>query len=149
MRFNKVNIAIWISLVIFLISLTQYCMTYQYFGIVKYPSYSALLFGWMHFLGGGVLEGLIWLANPFYFIGLFLLYIKKKNAAVLSLFISCILALFLLTFESLTMTRSGRIAQIIELNSGYFLWIASILSLTFYSVLKIKINFKSINRDEL
>jgi len=88
----------------------------------------------MHFFGGGFQEGLIWLANPFYFIGLFLLYRMKKNAAILSLFISCILALFLFTFENLTMTRSGRIAQIIELNSGYFIWLTSILSLTFYSI---------------
>lgn len=115
----------------------QDCITYQYFGIVKYPSYSALLFGWMHFFGGGFLEGLIWLANPFYFIGLFLLYRKKKNTAVLSLFISCILALFLLTFENLTMTRSGRIAHIIKFNSGYFLWLTSILFLTIFSTYRI------------
>lgn len=127
------NIAIFISLIIFFISLTQVCIVYQYFGIVNYPSYLAFLVGWMHFGGGGFWEGCIWLANPLYFIGLFLIF-KKNKRAVFPLICSSILALIFLSFENLMMTKSGRIAPIIELKSGYFLWLASILFITFSSI---------------
>ena len=50
---SPTNIAILISVIIFFISLTQVCMIYQYFGIVNYPSYLAVLVGWMHFGIGG------------------------------------------------------------------------------------------------
>lgn len=151
MKFCTIHIAILISLAIFLLSLTQDCMTYQYFRTVDYPSFYALVFGWMHFGGGGLSEGCIWLATPFYFTGLFLLHKKKVNTAVLSLIVSSVLALLFLTFENLTMTKSGRIAPIIELSSGYFLWLAAILLAAFSSVyLKLK-NWtsKNINRNGL
>jgi hypothetical protein len=131
--YSKVNIAILISVFIFLISLMQDCMIYQYFGLVHYPSYMAFLVGWLHFGGGGFFEGCIWLANPLYFVGLFLLY-KKNDKAFLLLICSSILVLTFLSFENLTMTKSGRIAPIIELKLGYFLWLASILFITFSSV---------------
>jgi len=130
---SPTHIAIWISVLIFLISLTQVCMVYQYFGIVNYPSYLAFLVGWTHFGVGGFWEGCIWLANPLYFIGLFLLY-KKNDRAFLPFICSSILVLTFLSFETLTMTRSGRIAPIIELKSGYFLWLTSILFITFSSL---------------
>jgi hypothetical protein len=83
-------------------------------------------------------EGCIWLANPLYFIGLFLLY-KKNNRAIFPLVCSSMLVLTFLGFENLTMTKSGRLAPIIELKSEFFLWLTSILFVTFSSVyLKIK-----------
>lgn len=49
------------------------------------------------------------------------------------------LVLTFLGFENLTMTKSGRLAPIIELKSEFFLWLTSILFVTFSSVyLKIK-----------
>lgn len=139
MRFFKTHRAILLSLAVFLISLTQHCITYRYFGTVKYPSFLAFLSGWMHFGGGGFSEGCVWLANPFYFGGIFLLYKQKKNTAVFLLIISFVLALSFLAFKNLTMTKSGRIAPIIELNAGYFFWLTSILSALLFSIfLKIK-----------
>jgi len=135
---SPINIAILISIIIFFISLTQICMVYQYFGLVNYPSYLAFLIGWTHFIGGGFWEGCIWLANPLYFLGLFLLY-RKNDKAVFLLVCSSILVLTFLIFENLVMTKSGRLAPIIELKSGYFLWLFSILFITFSSIyLKIK-----------
>jgi len=130
---SKTNIVIIISSMIFLISLTQDCMIYQYFREINYSSYSALVFGGVHFIAGGFLEGLIWLANPLLFFGLFLLF-KKNSNALFPLVISSFLALIFLCFENLTMTKSGRLASIIELKSGYFLWLFSILFATFYSI---------------
>ncbi len=151
MIFNKTSRIILISIVIFLLSLTQNCVTYQYFGTVEYSSFLAFLFGWLHFGGGGFYEGCIWLANPLYFIGLFLLYKNKKSISFFLLFISSIVALSFLGFENLTMTKSGRTAPIMELNAGYFLWLIAILSAAFFSIyLKIK-NFEieAINRNGL
>lgn len=113
-------------------------MTYYYFGTVKYLSFSAFLFGWMHLGGGGFPEGCVWLANPFYFTGLFLLCRQKNNTAVLLLMVSSILALSFLAFGNLTMTKSGRIAPIIQLNTGYFFWLASII-LAFFSSLYLRV----------
>lgn len=138
MIFSKTNIVILISSMVFLISLTQNCVIYQYFGNVNYPSYSALLFGWMHFVGGGFWEGVVWLANPLFALGLYLLF-KKNFKAIFPLIIASLLALIFLSFENLRMTKSGRIAPIIELELGYFLWLISILFATFYSIfIKIK-----------
>jgi len=93
----------------------------------------------MHFGGGGFYEGCIWLANPLYFSGLLLLYKMKKSISFFLLFISSILALSFLSYENLTMTKSGRIAPIMELNSGYFLWLTSIVSAFIFSLfLKVK-----------
>ncbi|MFC3158898.1 hypothetical protein SAMN05443633_10777 [Chryseobacterium arachidis] len=135
---STTSILIFISVIIFLISLTQVCVVYKYFGIVNYHAYLAFLVGWMHFVGGGFGEGCIWLANPLYFMGLFLLY-KKNKLAIFPLICSSILGFVFLSFENLTMTKSGRIAPIIELKSGYYLWLMSILFITFSSIyLKIK-----------
>ncbi|MCX8534390.1 hypothetical protein [Chryseobacterium luquanense] len=113
-------------------------MIYQYFGEINYPSYSALLFGGAHFIAGGFLEGCIWFANPLLIFGLFLLF-KKNDKSIFPLIISSFLAFTFLFFENLTMTKSGRIAPITELKSGYFLWLFSILFATFYSIfIKIK-----------
>jgi len=61
------------------------------------------------------------------------------QSAVLSLIVSSVLALLFLTFENLTMTKSGRIAPVIELSSGYFFWLAAILFAAFSSIyLKLK-----------
>ena len=91
---------------IYLISLTQDCMVYEYFGVVNYPSILALLFGGAHFIAGGILEGIIWSANPLYIIGIFLLS-KKNDKSTYPLIISSLLSLTFLYFENLTMTRSG------------------------------------------
>jgi len=116
-------------------------MTYYYFGTVKYLSFSAFLFGWMYLGGGGFPEGCVWLANPFYFTGLFLLCRQKNNTAVLLIMVSSILALSFLAFGNLTMTKSGRIVPIIQLNTGYFFWLASIVLAFFFSLfLKVKNN---------
>lgn len=149
MRFDKTYHAIVISVFIFLLSLTQNCVTYQYFGTIKYPSFFTFLFGWLHFGGGGFYEGCIWLANPLYFSGLLLLFRMKKSIAFFLLFISSILELSFLGFENLTMTKSGRIAPIVELSSGYFLWLAAILFAAFSSIyVRIKNNI-NINRNGL
>lgn len=124
-------------MLIFLISLTQDCIIYQYFNEVHYPSYLAFLLGWTYF-DGLRWEGFVWLANPLYFLGIVLI-IKRNHNAVLPLIISSFLASSFMFFDNITITKSGRIAPIITLELGYFLWLISILFATFYSIfIKIK-----------
>lgn len=133
----KINIVILISWVIFLISLTQDCVNYQYFGSIHYPSYLAFLLGWTYF-DGFRWEGFVWVANLLYFLGIVLM-IKRNYKAVFAFIISSFLAISFMFFDNITITKSGRIAPIIELESGYFLWLISILFLTFSS-LYLKVN---------
>lgn len=134
---SKTNIVILISSVIFFISLTQDCVYYKYFDDIHYPSYLAFLLGWTYF-DGMRWEGFIWLANPLYFLGIVLI-IKRNYNAVVPLIISSFSASSFMFFHNITITKSGRIAPIIELELGYFLWLISILFATFYSIfIKIK-----------
>jgi len=123
--------------VIFLISLTQDCVIYQYFDEVHYPSYLAFLLGWTYF-DGLRWECFVWLANPLYFLGIVWI-IKRNYNAVFLLIISSFLAISFMFFDNITITKSERIAPVIKLESGYFLWVISILFATFYSIfIKIK-----------
>ncbi len=125
---------------IFLISLTQDCVNYQYFGSIHYPSYLAFLLGWTYF-DGFRWEGFVWFANLLYFLGI-VLTIKRNCKAVFALIISSFLAISFMCLDNTTISKSGRIAPIIELESGYFLWLLSILFLTFSS-LYLKVTQKS------
>ena len=134
---SKTNIVILIGTVIFLISLTQDCVYYKYFDEIHYPSYLAFLLGWTYF-DGVCWEGFVWLANPLYFLGI-VLVLKRNYSAVFPLIISSFLASSFMFFDNITITKSGRIAPIIELELGYFLWLSSILFTTIFSIfLKIR-----------
>lgn len=126
----KINIVILISSVIFLISLTQDCVNYQYFGSIHYPSYLAFLLGWTYFDGfrweGFVCKSSLFFRNSF--------DNQKKLQSIFCSYYFVILAISFMFFDNITITKSGRIAPIIELESGYFLWLLSILFLTLSSL---------------
>lgn len=92
----------------------------------------AFLIGWMHFLAGGFWEGIIWMSNPLYFLGVFLLFKQSKKAFHVFL-TAFILAVIFVFFKDITMTKSGRMAKIISLQSGYYLWLLSIFVAACYS----------------
>lgn len=116
----------------FLISLSQNCVYYNYFDEIHYPSYLAFLLGWTYF-DGVRWEGFVWFANPLYFLGIVLM-IKENYNAVFPFIISSFLASSFMFFDNITITKSGRIAPIIELEVGYFLWLSSILFITCSSI---------------
>lgn len=58
-----------ISLVVFIVSLTQTALTYNDIdGQKTHSSISLLFMGGLAILGGGLSEWFIWLANPLYFL---------------------------------------------------------------------------------
>jgi hypothetical protein len=116
-----------ISLLFFGLSLTQTAV--RFIGYAEANSYSSLamlLTGAVSVLGGGLLEWLIWLANPLYFYALACL---DRGESYKALFISLIALAIALSFrfwQTILVSESGRVAPISSFGAGYYLWLASI-----------------------
>lgn len=68
---NKTNKIVSISFGLFLLSLTQTALLCDDFdGLRTYSSINMFLTGGFCILGGGLMEWIIWLANPIYFFAL-------------------------------------------------------------------------------
>jgi len=78
--------------------------------------------------GGGLLEEVIWLADPFYYYLIYLL-ILGKNEAIKFLVFSCLLALGFRAWNEILVSESGRNAEIISFQLGYYLWLGSFIIL--------------------
>jgi hypothetical protein len=77
MKFKAIQIlTIILSLSIFFISLNKNAVTIDYQGIKTIPSLDYFFMGSIAFLGGGLLEEIIWLANPLSFSSIFLILMK-------------------------------------------------------------------------
>jgi len=121
---------IFVSLVTFVLSLTQTAITYtDYDGIDNASGLSLLLSGSTAVLGGGLLEWIIWLANPLYFYSIFA-FNKGNISARTASKASTVLSLWFLTWQQILVSANGRQASITHRNFGYWLWLASILILT-------------------
>lgn len=118
-----------LSLTVFVISLTKNAVTIDYQKITTVPSFDYFFMGSTALLGGGLLEEIIWLANPLCMVSIFLLVYNNKTAKVLS-FIALALAVSFSTWKEILGAESGAMARIVALESGYYLWILSIVILT-------------------
>jgi len=118
------------SLAIFGVSLTQKALTYSDFnGQGKYSSLALFLTGGISILGGGLFEWLVWLANPLYFVSIFLLLKRKKQSMKTSI-LATVVAFAFLFWKNILVSENGRNAEIVALKLGYWLWLSSILVLT-------------------
>ncbi|PIQ20781.1 MAG: hypothetical protein COW65_12995 [Cytophagales bacterium CG18_big_fil_WC_8_21_14_2_50_42_9] len=127
------QIVLAISLIVYLCSLFKSGITYldvtregSFYG--SYTSLELLLYGGIGILGGGLLEGVIRLANPFYYYSIYLL-ILGKNEAIKFLVFSCLLALSFRAWNEILVPESGRNAEIISFQLGYYLWLGSFIIL--------------------
>lgn len=119
-----------ISILVYFTSLTQPAFTFNDLdGQNTHSSISLLLMGGFVIAGGGLLEWIIWLANPLYFIGLFRLFKDNRSSKYFSV-LACILAISFSTWKEILASESGRTATIEKLNSGYWLWICSLILLS-------------------
>jgi hypothetical protein len=75
------------------------------------------------------MEWLIWLANPIYFTASILLLCHKKISVYFSIS-ATLIALSFSTWKELLVSENGRQAEIASLNSGYFLWLSSMIILS-------------------
>lgn len=97
-------------------------------------SFFILLSGWMAVLGGGLFLTLIWLANPLYIFGTFLV-LNKEKFAVIPVTLSLLLAIYFTTLDSVMDGESGKTTSITELGAGFYLWISSFITMFFAGVL--------------
>ncbi|WP_269224370.1 hypothetical protein [Flavobacterium sp. IMCC34518] len=142
------SITINVSLLLFFISLTQNAVKIYYHGESQdSSSISYLLTGSIAFFGGGLLEEIIWLANPLCLYAIIMLQRKDRKAIVLS----CIALLLAISFSFWTEilgSESGSLAKILSLELGYFLWLLSIITLTIGTFLFFIVEKKELIEEE-
>ena len=130
MKLNIIKyLTVVLSLTVFIISLTKNAVIIDYQNISIVPSFDYFIMGSTALLGGGLLEEIIWLANPLCLISIFLLLYNNKAAKKLSL-IALVIAASFSTWKEILGAENGAMARIISLESGYYLWILSIFILT-------------------
>ena len=134
---------IGLSLLVFAISLTQNALVVNYNDEIKTASsLEYLLIGSVAFMGGGLLEEIVWLANPLCLLAIVLL-IKNNEKAVLWSLIASGLAISFSFWSEILGAESGTMAKIVSLELGYYLWLASILILTIGILINYKVSLKT------
>lgn len=116
---NATSAPLIISIVLFLISLTQkcYCTT----GNCS-DSIMVLLIGWLGAFSGGA--AITWFANPALLVS-WLTFTKSANTSLIASFIASFFAVIFLMFGTITANESGQDQPIIAYRAGYWLWLAS------------------------
>lgn len=134
---NKLTL---ISLLIFLISLF-----FNAFKVIEpkeirdYHSLELLLVGGISFLGGGIFEFFVWTANIWFLISISSSFAKSFFISIITGIIAFSIAFSFMLWDEVLVSESGREARIYSLEIGYFLWLTSILFITFSSIyLKMK-----------
>jgi hypothetical protein len=117
-----------VSLIIYIISLTQTAISSNDLEDKTLSGIATLIMGGLSILGGGVLEWLIWLANPLYFFSVFL-FLKSKNSAKIFSIVSTAIALSFATWNEILVSESARLGKIDSLGLGYWLWVISMIIL--------------------
>lgn len=130
------SLTLTISIALFVASLTQTAVN---MGSDYMLSIACLLLSWAEVFEGGI----AWLANPLLFISwLFLLIKQPKISFPLSL-ITFILSLSYLSVSTITVNEGGGKAAITSYGLGYYLWLASSISLFIGSLWTIISNRRS------
>ena len=120
---------IFASLMLYILSFTQDAFVVNDMNVEKvFSSLEILAMGTFAFLGGGLLEQLIWNANPLYVLTI-VFFLMDKSLAVKTGLGALVLAALFLTWNEILVAESGRTAAITSLEWGYWLWLGSIASL--------------------
>ena len=120
---------IFASLMLYILSFTQDAFVVNDMNVEKvFSSLEILAMGTFAFWGGGLLEQLIWNANPLYLLTI-VFFLMDKPLAVKTGLGAIVLAALFLTWNEILVAESGRTAQITSLELGYWLWLGSIVSL--------------------
>ena len=123
------TIIIGVSLGLFILSLTQDAfITFHNGNKESHPGLLCFLAGMLAILGGGLYEWIIWWANPLCIISIYYLLCDNRKAIIAGITAFCLAGLFVSWDEALG-SESGSMAAIISFESGYFLWLASIVVL--------------------
>ncbi|UTN04881.1 hypothetical protein L0669_03040 [Flavobacterium bizetiae] len=134
---------IGLSLLVFAISLTQNALVVNYNNEIKTASSLEYLFiGSIAFMGGGLLEEIIWLASPLCLLAIKFMIKDDKRAVLVSLIASA-LAISFSFWNEILGAESGTMAKIVSFELGYYLWLASILILTIGILIHYKMTLKT------
>ncbi|MBJ2123963.1 hypothetical protein [Flavobacterium sp. IB48] len=135
-------LTIAISLLLLFVSLTQDAIVVNYSGEVRNDSaLGYFLIGAIAFLGGGLFEEIIWLANPLCLLAI-IYFLKNNEKAVLLSLIASGLAISFAFWSEILGAESGAMAKIVSFGLGYYLWASSILVLTTGILLNYKMSLK-------
>ncbi|MFM2306012.1 MAG: hypothetical protein RLZZ367_681 [Bacteroidota bacterium] len=116
-------------IILYLLSLTGPAISYSYNGTIHTLSaIEVFLVGGIAFIGGGMYESFIWLANP---IGLLTVpwFIYNKRNAMVSSFTATIIALSYSLRGKVLAAENGSVGYITSLGWGYWLWALSFVVL--------------------
>jgi hypothetical protein len=93
------------------------------------------------FMGGGLFEQIIWLANALSLFAMVYLFKNNRRAILLRLTAS-FLAISFSFWREMLGAESGSMAKIVSLELGYYLWLSSILILTIGILIYYKVSLK-------
>ena len=137
---------------VFTASLTQKAFSYQYIQVEVTDGLLLLLMGGIAWIGGGLLETLVWMANPIALIALIRFFRESSSLVKIepvlktvipnprprSYWISAIAAAIAWSFSlwnEVLAAESGSMGEILSLEPGYWLWVSS------FTLLAIGINY--------
>ncbi|MDR3026427.1 hypothetical protein [Chryseobacterium sp.] len=131
-----------ISLLMFTLSLSFAAFKVEDMGEIKnYKAFEAFLIGPISFLGGGIFEFLVWTANIWFFISVICCYKKYFSLSLILGLIALVPAMSFFFWKEVLVSENGRMGKIYSLETGYFLWVVSIIFLvvgSFYLSIKTK-----------
>lgn len=110
-----------VSLLLFVISLSQTAFLTDSNGDNEMESILALLIGWMNIFGPGI----SWLANPLFLFSLLSLMANKLKWSLIFSFLAILFALSFLMFKTILISEAGHRGNITAYGIGYWLWISS------------------------
>ena len=125
---NRTKKVIIFCLALYIISLFLTAFTYNdsnadnKLHITK--GFETLIMGSTAILGGGGLEWLVWLANPFFFFSIILLNEGKKIFAFFSSLTAILLGILFSQFQDILASESGQTKEIQSWGVGYYIWLS-------------------------
>ncbi|MEJ8590366.1 hypothetical protein JSO54_03845 [Riemerella anatipestifer] len=139
----KYQILVFISFIISLFF--NAIIVKDYDEIKNFMGIDLFFFGLLSFLGGGILEFLIWTANPIAFCSLLFSKKNPKIGIILSI-ISFVIAISFTKWNEILVSESGQNGKIISLDVAFWIWITTIFLLIILNIynliLKLKIEKK-------
>lgn len=128
------------SFVLLVASLTQNAFAYHDVeGNHQLHATEAAFMGAIAVFGGGILEWIIWFANPLALLGLVFILVNNRNAKK-CITLAIALALSFIFWDNVLITFDGSEVTIIRLGAGYWLWLASLCVLRVAASMAFKTN---------